>query len=81
MIEPTLIPLPTDEQDFGRHRTGEQQKLKNKELVCIPLLQQAEQMLNFIDHINILNIEVGQPRERTPNNVAHFKNGSWNLSH
>ena len=49
LIMPLTVNLPAIPQDFGRHKTRSRQSFKQQNYVCVPLIDQLEQLLNIED--------------------------------
>lgn len=49
LIMPETVSLPLIPEDFGRHKTRAPQSVLQQNYVCVPMLDQIEQMLNVDD--------------------------------
>jgi len=49
LIMPLTVKLPVIPQDFGRHKTRSRQSYEQQNYVCVPLIDQLEQLLNIED--------------------------------
>jgi len=72
MVEPKQIPLPASTADFRRHRTREDQELKNKKYVVVPLLPQLAQLVKD----NGIYGEIKKEKKHTRGVYKSFEDGT-----
>ena len=72
MIETSLISLPIEDEDFGRHRTDKPLEFKGKQYIYVSILKQLERMMNFPD----VHMEISHVKEQNPFCKIFYEDGS-----
>ena len=71
MIEPEMVKLPVNQDDYARHRRGSVQTVKEKKYAYIPILKLLERLLSFDDVMKEILRKKSSPSGR----LSYFEDG------